>query len=130
MRENAKVTLVFDGDRQGGNAGAGRSNVKVIFSKPPEKADPVIKRMADKPSANEERIVVTSDQEIVRFARQCSVSSIASKAFAQVLIQPKQKKRSIEMKYERGLSAKETESWMNIFQNQTSEFDEGGSHDD
>jgi predicted RNA-binding protein with PIN domain len=130
MRENAKITVVFDGCRQKAAAGQVRTHVRVVFSKPPEKADPVIKRMADKPSPGEERIVVTSDREIVRFARQCGVASLSSSAFARNLSQPAAAKGSVEMKYERGLSTKEVERWMDIFQGHSGKPGEGAAHAD
>lgn len=130
MRENAKITVVFDGCRQKAAAGQGRTHVRIIFSKPPEKADPVIKRMADRHSSREERIVVTSDQEIVRFARQCGIASLASDVFAKILIQPPVTKRALEMKYERGLSTKEVEQWMNLFQARSDRRQEGDTDAD
>lgn len=120
-RENVKITAVFDGDRSGQCGESIRSHINVIFSKPPANADSVIKRMADSPSKAGGEIVVTSDQEIVRFARQCGIKTMSSARFVQYLTQPMRAKNSVEMKYERGLSTKEVDMWMELFQGQSSE---------
>lgn len=66
---NVRFIVVFDGTREGGpDVRSGR--VQVVFSRPPEKADDVIRRMVEKLAEGEEDLsVVTSDIEVARHAR-------------------------------------------------------------
>lgn len=66
---NARFLVVFDGAEEGGrDEPAGR--VQVMFSRPPEKADEVIRRLVEKHVGGDEDIsVVTSDIEVARHAR-------------------------------------------------------------
>ena len=66
---NVRFVVVFDGTQEGGpDVPAGR--VQVIFSRPPEKADDVIRRWVEKYSGGHEDVsVVTSDIEVARHAR-------------------------------------------------------------
>ena len=66
---NARFVVVFDGTQEGGpDVPTGR--VQVIFSRPPEKADDVIRRMVEKFTGGDEDVsVVTSDIEVARHAR-------------------------------------------------------------
>lgn len=130
MRESVKISIIFDGHGSQRRAGISRSSIKIIFSKSTENADTVIKRLVDTPSKQEERIVVTSDREIIRFARQCAVHTLSSRQFAESLIQTSRKTRPVEMKYEQELSSKDVETWMDLFQNQKPEFEDGADHAD
>jgi predicted RNA-binding protein with PIN domain len=65
---NARFIVVFDGEEGGRDEPEGR--VQVLFSRPPEKADDVIRRMVEKKVGGEEQItVVTSDLEVARHAK-------------------------------------------------------------
>jgi predicted RNA-binding protein with PIN domain len=66
---NVRFVIVFDGTKEGGpDVPSGR--VQVIFSRPPEKADDVIRRWVEKYSGGHEDVsVVTSDIEVARHAR-------------------------------------------------------------
>ena len=66
---NIRFVVVFDGTQEGGpDVPSGR--VQVIFSRPPEKADDVIRRWVEKYSGGDEDVsVVTSDIEVARHAR-------------------------------------------------------------
>jgi predicted RNA-binding protein with PIN domain len=67
--DDARFIVVFDGaDGPGADASAGR--VQVQWSRPPEKADDVIRRIVEKRAGGDEQItVVTSDIEVARHAR-------------------------------------------------------------
>jgi predicted RNA-binding protein with PIN domain len=66
---NARFLVVFDGAEEGGrDVTTGR--VQVTFSRPPEKADDVIRRLVEKlVGGDEDLTVVTSDIEVARHAR-------------------------------------------------------------
>lgn len=66
---NARFLVVFDGAEEGGrDVTSGR--VQVTFSRPPEKADDVIRRLVEKlVGGDEDLTVVTSDIEVARHAR-------------------------------------------------------------
>jgi predicted RNA-binding protein with PIN domain len=66
---DARFLVVFDGTEQPGrDEPSGR--VQVMYSRPPEKADDVIRRIVEKRVGGDERItVVTADIEVARHAR-------------------------------------------------------------
>src|SRR4051794_37402287 len=65
----ARFLVVFDGsDDRGGTEGQGR--VEVIYSRPPEKADDLIRKVVEEKIERVDRLtVVTSDLEVARHAR-------------------------------------------------------------
>lgn len=76
------VTVVFDAAEAGGvkrkverNAG-----INVIFTKMEERADDVIVELVEK-AAGVERVVVTSDREVVRASERRGAASISSEGF-------------------------------------------------
>jgi len=109
----ADITVVFDGSGTAGGS-AGRSGVRIVFSRPPEKADPVLKRMMEKKARGAQMTVVTSDGEIARFARLCGVKTVSSSAWAKEL-----KSRATEgaCRPDRTVSPKEMEEWLLLFRN-------------
>jgi predicted RNA-binding protein with PIN domain len=66
---DARFIVVFDGaELSGRDEPSGR--VQVVYSRPPEKADDVIRRLVEKRVGGEEHItVVTADIEVARHAR-------------------------------------------------------------
>jgi predicted RNA-binding protein with PIN domain len=66
---DARFVVVFDGAALSGrDETSGR--VQVVYSRPPEKADDVIRRLVEKKVGGEEHItVVTADIEVARHAR-------------------------------------------------------------
>ena len=66
---DARFVVVFDGaEMPGRDEASGR--VQVVYSRPPEKADDVIRRLVEKKVGGEEHItVVTADIEVARHAR-------------------------------------------------------------
>jgi len=109
----ADITVVFDGSGTAGGS-AGRSGVRVVFSKPPEKADPVLKRMMEKKARGVQMTVVTSDGEIVRFARLCGVKTVSSGEWAKEL---KSGVPEGAGRPDRTVSRKEMEEWLALFRN-------------
>jgi predicted RNA-binding protein with PIN domain len=86
LRELARVaaqvsdvfTVVFDGARtSGGGPGSGR--VQVMFSRPPETADDVLRRLAC--TLREGAVVVTSDRVVQTSARRAGAVAVAAEVF-------------------------------------------------
>ena len=70
--------VVFDGAfRHGGAPGPGR--VQVMFSRPPETADDVLRRLAA--SFREGAVVVTSDRAVLDSARRAGAVGVSAEAF-------------------------------------------------
>jgi predicted RNA-binding protein with PIN domain len=66
----AQFLVVFDGSDQGSGATIGSPRVDVRFSRPPEKADDVIRQVVEEKIGRVERLtIVTSDLEVARHAR-------------------------------------------------------------
>jgi len=80
-RKGHRVTVVFDGwdggsfqeerDREGG--------IDIIYSRKGEKADDLIKRMAER--SGDELVVVTSDRDIGHYVERCGGTVVASPTF-------------------------------------------------
>jgi predicted RNA-binding protein with PIN domain len=71
-------TVVFDGAHRGGGDPSG-GRVQVVFSRPPESADDVLRRMAG--SLREAAIVVTSDRAVRDSARRTGAVAVTAEAF-------------------------------------------------
>jgi len=80
-RKGHRLTVIFDGwdggsfqeerDREGG--------IDIIYSRKGEKADDLIKRMAER--SGDELVVVTSDRDIGHFVERCGGTVVASQTF-------------------------------------------------
>jgi predicted RNA-binding protein with PIN domain len=78
-RESAETfTVVFDGARRTGGA-ATPGQVQVVFSRPPETADDVLRRLAT--THREGAVVVTSDRAVQTAARRAGAVSVSAEAF-------------------------------------------------
>jgi predicted RNA-binding protein with PIN domain len=79
------MTVVFDGWQGGWNTEKRerRREVEIIYSKLGEKADEVIKRLLKEKGS--EAMVITSDQDISRFAERLNVAVILSEQFMKKL---------------------------------------------
>ena len=77
--------VVFDGARRtGGAAGGGR--VHVIFSRPPETADDVLRKLAT--TYREGAVVVTSDRAVGDSARRAGAVAVSAEAFLDAVRRP------------------------------------------
>jgi predicted RNA-binding protein with PIN domain len=67
---DARFIVVFDGAEDGVHAEQGTPRVEIRWSRPPEKADDVIRHLVEKRVGGDEHVtVVTSDIEVARHAR-------------------------------------------------------------
>ncbi|MBN1573460.1 MAG: NYN domain-containing protein [Deltaproteobacteria bacterium] len=76
------VTVVFDAVKAGGveRVVERSAGINVIFTKGEERADDVIVELVEK-AAGVERVVVTSDREVVRASERRGAASISSESF-------------------------------------------------
>jgi predicted RNA-binding protein with PIN domain len=113
VKKQAEYLVVFDGNGQERLQTRGRTHIKVLFSKPPQKADPIIKKVAAEKTRAEDMVVVTSDLEISRFARICGVKVETSQKFAlDITAEPR---TDLENKFDQNLSEDEISDWMALF---------------
>jgi len=84
-RKGHRLTVVFDG-WEGGSAQEERDRaggIDILYSRRGEKADEVIKRLAERSS--DELVVVTSDRDIGNFVERCGGTVVASPTFAAIV---------------------------------------------
>ncbi len=110
--KNVQIVVVFDGDDRLIRIPESYSGIRVVFSKLPEKADPVIKKMIEEHRQGD-LTVVSSDQEIADYARLYGVKAASSRQFAYKVF--KERKQEAEKKYDHYLSPEELEEWLHIF---------------
>jgi predicted RNA-binding protein with PIN domain len=113
LSKSVDVSVVFDGiDESLPSTGRWRS-LFVYFSKPPQKADPLIKKMISERKKGEELVVVTSDREIDMYARLCGVKVESSQTFAMAMLQAPSS--DLEKKNDHPISDRELDEWMRLF---------------
>ena len=113
----ARFLVVFDGAEPGINdERSGR--VEVRYSRPPEKADDMIRRLVERYVDNEVPVtVVTSDVEIARHARAVGADVSLSDLFLAAVLGPT---RPDAEEKPPSLSRKELEEWAEIFRRRSS----------
>ncbi|HNW60787.1 MAG TPA: NYN domain-containing protein [bacterium] len=108
-----RITLVFDGQEGvGPSAGSTGGKVKVLFSRPPENADAMIKRLAQTQKQPRDVVVVTSDQPLARFVRSCGCQVLSSEAWRQKLEQGRDE--DLQEKHG-GVNDLDLDAWMQLF---------------
>ncbi len=114
--KKVKMTVVFDGDEVGyidGDRYSGQS-LQVIYSKFPEKADPVIQRLIQKNSNKKAVVLVSADNALVQFARQVKAQVLSPNEFYQRATKhPSQDQ--VEQKFDSQVSEKEVSEWLKLF---------------
>lgn len=109
---DARFIVVFDGaDERGEDEGGGR--VEVRFSRPPRKADDLIRTLVEDLVTRHEHVtVVTSDLEVARHARAMGAEIALADLFLTSMLGP----RESETPEKPGaLSKKELEEWAELF---------------
>jgi predicted RNA-binding protein with PIN domain len=113
LSKSVEVSIVFDGIDESYPAPRKWRGLVVHFSKPPQKADPVIKKMISERKKNEDLVVVTSDREIDMYARLCGVKVESSQAFAAAML--RNPSTELEKKNDHPISRRELDEWMRLF---------------
>ena len=123
-----KFVVIFDGNETGfGSRRNSRSGVVTVrFSKPPAKADDLIRELVEELHENEtETTVVTSDLEVARHARTFDAKIVLSDLFAASLFPERVKEQMQRLQVKErddggadkplGFSKKELEEWARLF---------------
>jgi len=113
---NAKFLVVFDGAEGGGKDG-GAGHIDVAYSRPPDKADDLIRRLVEDRVERFDRVtVVTSDLEVARHARAMGADiSIADLFLASDLGPMRQQAGEDPPEKPTTLTKKEVEEWAELF---------------
>lgn len=125
-KQNRKCTLVFDGRGVLG-ATEQRRNVSIVFTASGESADARIKKMIDEAPNKSALCVVSSDNEILRYAKVSRAQSMRSEEFLSDLnaepkasSKPKAKRDSASPNRDEqkpnAVSSSDIEEWKKIFQ--------------
>ncbi|MFQ5603571.1 MAG: NYN domain-containing protein [bacterium] len=116
LNKKVKITLVFDGCSPplGIDSQSYFRSLKVIFSRPPFKADPLIKNLIAKAPRKKSVLVVSDDAEIKQFAKAHQAHVISTLDFYDRL-----SKKSVQdefyQKFDKELSQEELAKWLEIF---------------
>jgi predicted RNA-binding protein with PIN domain len=121
LAKSADVSVVFDGGRETVPPDGPWRGIRIYFSRPPQKADPMIKKMIADRKKGEDLVIVSSDREIETYARLCGVKVETSKAFA--IAMQKNPSTEMERKINHTLSEREVEEWMTLFRKKPGEKD-------
>ena len=112
------LTIVFDGTYSVNLANRKRQygRVKVIYTSPMSLADDLIKKMIRERAHGQRRglLIVTSDEDIVRCAKDHQVAWIRSEAFEKTVQETLEAPETIDRKNVR-LSPEDVQKWMEIF---------------
>ena len=111
---DARFIVVFDGDQAGGDEeGSGR--VEVRFSRPPQKADDLIRTLVEDRVERVDRLtVVTSDLEVARHARAMGAEIALADLFLSSILGPSAGAAEAPEKPST-ISKKELEEWAALF---------------
>jgi len=114
----ARFLVVFDGAEGGGKDEGGSGRVEVRYSRPPDKADDLIRRIVEDQVNRVDRLtVVTSDLEVARHARAQGADVALADLFLSSVLGPA---RTEAGEKPVTLSRKELEEWAEIFQSRKS----------
>jgi predicted RNA-binding protein with PIN domain len=107
----SEITVVFDGADQPGGHGGRSAGITVIFSRPPQSADDRIRALVNGARDPGKLLVVSSDREVWRHARNKGAEIITSQAFGDRLFVALQK-QSVDMEKPHEVDMKK---WQRIF---------------
>lgn len=112
----ARFLVVFDG-AEGGGKDARSGRVEVRYSRPPQKADDVIRELVEeRMDRGEPLTVVTSDLEVARHARAMGAEIALADLFVTSILGPGSE-AAAEPEKPATLSKRELESWAELFRN-------------
>jgi len=128
-RSQAFITLFYDGDDGLEPLPENREQgfLQIVFSRPPEKADDLLKQAIQRQHGSRRVRVITSDREIRRFARQHKLRSTLSPEFVEELAEqprpsaPAETPPPLEYDPNLRLAPEEVDAWEQLFQQGRSE---------
>lgn len=110
---DARFIVVFDGAQEGGGGGEGQGRVEIRYSRPPETADDVIRRLVEERVDREDRLtVVTADLEVARHARAMGADIALSDLFLASALGAREDETPEKPAT---MSKKDLEEWAEIF---------------
>lgn len=111
-----KITIVFDGDKVGyvGNFALSNPRLKIIYSKPPEKADPVIKKLIQKTKNKKSLILVSADNDLLRFSQEQGTRILSPEDFYH-LASKHPNHQQMDLKYNSHIPQEEVDEWLKLF---------------
>ena len=110
---NARMLVVFDGVAMSGDEERG-GRVEVRFSRPPQKADDLIRELVEAEMRHTERLtVVTSDLEVARHARAMGADIALADLFLASVLDPASANQTPEKPA--AISKRELEEWAALF---------------
>ncbi len=112
QHESAELVVVFDGDKRS-SMPEGNPSLRILYSRYPEKADPMIRTLISR-MASEECVVVSSDNEIRRYAQLYSCKAMHSVQFARLITS--KPSLTMDLKADPSVSNEEMEEWLKLFQ--------------
>lgn len=113
--KHVQITVIFDG-QEGKNSNGHFHGIQVLFSRPPQKADDLLKKWIAKHEQKKDWIVITSDQEIVHYTKICGVSVESSKHFSMSLISKESPHADTKYEEPPPLTEKEIVQWLELFE--------------
>lgn len=117
FRGNKKlqITIVFDGQDVKLLGKTPRpSGIHVLFSKAPQKADPLILKLIDQAQRRKSITLVTSDRFLASSARAKGSQTMSVEDF-QIKIDKRKSNLEYNNKYEQTMSQAELEEWLKLF---------------
>lgn len=118
-----QITIVFDGQDVKLLGKIPRpSGIHVLFSRAPQKADPLILKRIDQSTQKGNIILVTSDRPLALSARAqgCQIQSVED--FRTKI--SKREKQETDYKYDHKMSKAELEEWLELFGGKTSKSEQ------
>ncbi len=107
-----RSTIVFDGTAPDSIAKqSAHAPVHVLFSFP-QSADAKIKQMIEQSKNRSQLVIISSDREIMNFAKVCSCQTHSSKHFANLLLQGND---TVTEKSDEPLNKSQIDEWLKIF---------------
>lgn len=108
-----KITIVFDGNHVGQPSNIKRSGMQIHYSIPPQKADDVIKILLRKKKNCRNVTVISSDNEVLGFARTSRANVMKSEDFYKNYLVFEEKFNTTEKQQQ--MSKAELQIWLNLF---------------
>lgn len=110
------ATIVFDGDEVGfiDQSTQPLHWLRVIYSKYPAKADPIIKQLIQKSSNKKDVVLVSADNDLAQCARQEHAQVLSPDEFYQRASKHASQDQ-VEQKFDSDVSEEEAREWLKLF---------------